>query len=385
MSRKHALLALDMRLGKTGCTIRAAHQLGAKTVAVVCPAIAVPHWQREFEKWWPSGPLPLFKIASYERWTALWDAGLQGSCDAFVVDEAHYAKNPDAKRTRMVYGKTGIAQRAGVTWALTGTPMLNHPGELWPMLFAFGVVGMPYSDFVARYCVVNAMTGRVVGMKTKYVPELRALLATVTLRKTRKEVAHDMPEIGFEFLEMEPVGLDLAPDAEARIDAGPLATDTEDRIAVARAKADELAKEVQAAIGNGLLKQTIIFGHHKAPLRQLHDDLQAAGISTAMLTGGTSPAEREAVQDRVREGAVQAVCANIIAAGTAIDLSAASHGYFVELDWTGQNNVQAANRLVSMTKDERVTFDICTWPGTVDDRVQRTVLRKMQSIRALGL
>ena len=48
--------------------------------------------------------------------------------------------------------------------------------------------------------------------------------------------------------------------------------------------------------------------------------------------------------------------ANIAAAGTAIDLSAASHGYFLELDWTPGSNLQAANRLVSMQKSEKVIF-----------------------------
>ena len=77
------------------------------------------------------------------------------------------------------------------------------------------------------------------------------------------------------------------------------------------------------------------------------------------------------------------ICANILTAGTAIDLSAASHGYFLELDWVPGNNTQAANRLVSMGKDEPVTFDVVTWPGSVDDAVQRILLTRTRQLSKL--
>jgi hypothetical protein len=76
---------------------------------------------------------------------------------------------------------------------------------------------------------------------------------------------------------------------------------------------------------------------------------------------------------------VQVIGAQILAAGTAVDMSAASHGYFLELDFVPGNNEQAASRLISLQKDEPVTMDICTWPGTVDDGVQRTIIRKVKT------
>jgi len=52
---------------------------------------------------------------------------------------------------------------------------------------------------------------------------------------------------------------------------------------------------------------------------------------TSLITGATSPWERQKAQDSFAAGDDQVLCANILAAGTAIDLSAASHGYFLEL------------------------------------------------------
>jgi hypothetical protein len=55
----------------------------------------------------------------------------------------------------------------------------------------------------------------------------------------------------------------------------------------------------------------------------------------------------------------------------------------LELDWLPANNIQAANRLISLDKDEPVTFDICTRPGTVDDHIQRILLRRAQELATM--
>lgn len=385
-SHRHALLADEMRVRKTRQAIMAAHKIGAQSVLVACPAIAVSHWHREFEKWWPDGPLPRLAVWSYDKARAQWQSGLKGAVDVFIPDEAHFARNPDAARTRMVYGKTGFSRLAGCTWALSGTPAPKHAAELWPMMRAFGVTGLTYWEFVKRYCRTDA-TFKPVGTKTSMIPELRGLLAMFMLRRTRKDVAPDMPEIAFDFLPCD-IG---APDiAEAFVDDDALLAyaehmDTEDRIAVAKAKAGVLAKEVEFAVGNGLLKQTVIFGWHKEPLFQLQADLAGAGIKVAVITGDTSSTMRDVIQTEFREGHIQVVVANIISAGTAIDLSAASHGYFLELWWVSADNIQAANRLISLDKHGPVTFDVCTAEGTIDQHVQEVLARRTKEIRAMGL
>lgn len=386
-SHRHALLADEMRVRKTRQAIMAAHKIGAQSMLVVCPAIAVKHWEREVDRWWPSGPLPRLAVWSYDRARAKWQDGLRGNVDVFVPDECHFARNPAAARTAMVYGKTGFAYRAGNTWALSGTPMPGHPGELWPMMKAFGIVGLTYDEHCRRYCTINWATGKPNGTKKETVPELTALLNKFMLRRTRKEVAPDMPDIAFNFLE-----IDVADNG--KLSAGSMTDeelmraaqlDTEDRVGVALAKAEVLAEEIETAIDNGLLKQTVVFAWHKAPLKQLAADLHEAGISVAVLNGETPPKDREEIQERFKRGTLQVVLANIIAAGTAIDLSSAEHGYFLELWWRGSDNAQAANRLISLDKSTGVTFDVCVAPGTVDERVQGVLLRIMEGARAMGL
>lgn len=385
--RRHALLADEMRVGKTPQAILAAHKAGAKSMLVVCPAIAVPQWETEIPRWWPGGPLPRFQALSYDRARALWEGGINGKVDVFVVDEAHFAKNPDAKRTRAVYGKTGFAAKAGATWALSGTPATKHAAELWPMLYAFGATRLGYADFIKRYCTVNDWTKQITGTRADHLPELRELLGKVMLRRTRKDVAPEMPTIGFEYMPVEPDSPTRTTVPDGLDDAALLAwleghptADREDRIGVARAKGYVLADEIVECLAQGQYQQTVVFGWHVEPIHTLTAVLQKAGVKAASITGATTPKQRVEIQRQFKAGELEVVLANIIAAGTAIDLSAASHGYFLELAWVPGHNMQAANRLVSMQKDEPVTFDVVTWRGTTDDRVQKVLLQRAQQL-----
>lgn len=388
--RRHALLADEMRVGKTPQAILAAHKAGARTMLVVCPAVAVPQWEREIERWWPGGPLPRTRVWSYDKARTEWVMGTRGAVDVFIPDECHFAGNPEAARTRMVYGKHGFAWYAGAVWPLSGTPAPKSAASLWPMLRAFGVMGMAYEDFLTRYCTLRPMSWVPTGTKVAMIPELKALLATVMLRRTRRQVRPDMPDIGFDFLSVKP-------ETSTRYVVPPRMTDDallewlavnehanrEDRVAVALAKAGPLAEEIAFALNNGLLKQTVVFGWHIAPLEWLAGTLNARGLRAAAITGKTPRGERERIQNEFRAGRLDVVCANILAAGTAIDLSAARHGYFLELDWVPGNNVQAANRLVSLDRSEAVTFDVVTWPGSADDRVQKVLLTRVAQLAKL--
>jgi SWI/SNF-related matrix-associated actin-dependent regulator of chromatin subfamily A-like protein 1 len=387
--RRHALLADEMRVGKSCQAIMAADKLRLENVLVVCPAIAVPHWHREFTRWSKDRIGPW--VMSYDRLRRDWDfVSKWQTFDLAIVDECHFAKNPEAQRTKIVYGKGGLGWICDRLWALSGTPATKHAGELWPMLKAFGVVKMTYEEFVNHYCVVNRFTEQITGTKPDKIPEVRALLAQVMLRRTRKEVAPEMPGIDFQFLEVEPdikADIQLPPGlSEAELadwlDANPT-VDRDDRIAVAQAKVLPLAKQIDFAIQNELLKQTVVFGWHTEPLEHLARLLNECGIRTELLTGKTTPRQREVIQNNFRNGLTKVVVGNILAAGTAIDLSSASHGFFLELDWLSVNNVQAANRLVSLEKKEPVTYDVVTWPGSADDKVQRVLMRRVRELSQL--
>lgn len=384
-ARKFALLADEMRVGKTPQAILAAQKIGVDSMLVVCPAIACEHWKREITKWYIGPPMLRISVLSYDRAKLQKDELLAQYWDLVIVDECHFAKNPSAQRTKLIYGKDGLAWHTDRMWVLSGTPAPKHAAELWPMLRCFGITTLDYDQFTRRYCDVD-WTGVICGTKVARIPELKEILTTVMLRRKRSEVAPEMPAIDFQFLAVDPVSrvdLPIEGDIETIIDTLSSETLREDRIAVAKAKALPLVENIAFALDNELLKRTVVFGWHIEPLAEVCIGLRARNIAAELMTGKTDQNRRTAIQASFTHGRTQVIVANILAAGTAIDLSAASHGYFLELDWVPGNNVQAANRLISMDKTEAVTFDITTWPGSADDRVQRILLRRSQELAKL--
>ena len=419
LAGKHrALLADEMRLGKTPQAIHAAACLGVRSVLVLCPAIAVDQWCREWERWADASyTIRVLNgnniictdvtVSSYDMARNRQDDLLARDWDLLIVDEAHFAKNPEAQRTKLVYGKGGLMWKAKRTWALSGTPATKHAGELWPMMRAFGITGMSYGAFIDTYCYSDGL-GRILGTRAARIPELRTILSTFMLRRKRSEVAPDMPAIDFQFLHCTPdlsgMEMMMKGDHEAALEqfqdalqrfkvAAPeeilpwIESNAPHlsalRIYTALAKTTTVIEEISAAMTAELYRKTVVFGHHTLPLKLMREGLRQKGIKVQLIAGFTPQAERERTIRKFHEGGCDVIVANIQAAGTAIDLSAANHGYFLELDWVPANNVQAANRLVSMQKAEPVTYDVAVWPGSIDEQVQGALMRRSRELNQL--
>ena len=68
-----------------------------------------------------------------------------------VIDEAHRVKTPQAKQTRAI---TALAHGHTVTrrWAMTGTPISNHPGDVWSLMNIVAKDEFPTKEkFIDRY------------------------------------------------------------------------------------------------------------------------------------------------------------------------------------------------------------------------------------------
>ena len=392
-ARPRALLADEMRVGKTPQAILAAHAVGAQTVLVVCPAIAVPGWERAFRDWWPGAILPRLRVMSYDAARSWWQSGASGALDVMIADEAHFAGNPLAGRTQMVYGRTGLGSQARHLWSLSGTPAPRHAGQLWTMLVHFGAYAGDYGPFLREYCWPVGgkwhARARVGGTKLDRVEELRAMLAPFVLRRTRREVAPEMPEVSLNALPLPgraPAAFDGAPadpDELAGWIAANAAHLAEERIHTALAKVPALAEHVHFMWGNGMLPQTVIFGHHYDPLAELHATLMARGMNGALVTGATPAGARHKVQLAFLAGELDFVAANILTAGTAIDLSSARHGYMLEQSWVPGDNAQAVSRLVNVSRTDPVTVDVVTLPGSIDERIQAVLARRTRELSSL--
>lgn len=214
--RKSFILGDDMGLGKS---LEALTVFGidvkrgwASTAIVVCPSTVKANWEDEIEKFTrfkyvllDGNPLqrtkqllefaniagPKVLICNYEQ-IAPHLAFLDNlSFDVAIFDEAHYLKNPSAKRT-----KACLSMYSRRSFMLTGTPMLNHVNELWSLFHRVDPVGYPkYYSFLSRYAVFGGYKDKqIIGVKNEM--ELTERLQNVMLRRLKSEVL-DLPDIQF--------------------------------------------------------------------------------------------------------------------------------------------------------------------------------------------
>ncbi len=176
ITKQLALLADEMGLGKSAQAIISADKLLLQRILVVCPAVARLNWEREFGKFSTFSrkfiivktgkdiiPSDHSVIISPDLCTRVATTSL-GKFDLVILDEAHYFKNLNAKRTRAIFGKGGLIheqtrqtssatptqssdQTSARIWCLSGTPAPNHAGELWPILRTFGRTCLSHEDF----------------------------------------------------------------------------------------------------------------------------------------------------------------------------------------------------------------------------------------------
>ena len=193
----HGLLADEMGLGKTlqVLALLAVRPLQEERPSlIVCPASVVPVWREEISKFFPDIQAdvlktgndfltrkgPLIWLCSYtqlRKHRSLLD-GVDFSYA--VLDEGQFIKNPDAKVTQ-----TCFAIRARHRMVLTGTPLENRQLDLWS-IFRFllpGLLGSRSSFEAALGADREGTLGR-----------LRAQLAPFILRRTKKEVAQELPQ-----------------------------------------------------------------------------------------------------------------------------------------------------------------------------------------------
>jgi SWI/SNF-related matrix-associated actin-dependent regulator 1 of chromatin subfamily A len=201
LDREASLIADDMGLGKTVQAIGVINEdASVRRVLVVCPASVRIPWQREFDQWLKRSftiavvgvncQKPLsgdgITIINYDR-LARFENEL-GAYDLAVLDECHYIKTPSSRRTL-----AASRIRARRKLALSGTPLLNRPIELYPVLRWLDPQRWPakgYFRFGMRYCAAkhNGFGWDLSGASN--LPELSALLrSTVMIRRTSKQSA----------------------------------------------------------------------------------------------------------------------------------------------------------------------------------------------------
>jgi SNF2 family DNA or RNA helicase len=335
--------------------------------------------------------------------------------DLLICDEAHALKTADSKRTIAVYGTgckgRGIASSAARVVLLTGTPMLGHPGELWPHLRALlpdllPVIGKV--SFEDRYCEsktvwrgdspVIQMTGAKLGAPAK---ELNTVLQKFMHRVRKRDVQKDLPPLLWTIVPIHVADLAVPEylinewrEAEAALmrDIGVKSGD--ELLAAANASPHSATQRrltglikldpAIAAIESELLEsdeKVLVFAYHQRVIEKLEDRLRWRGARA--LYGPTAKDTRQEILDSFQNSITMRCLIMQIMIAESVELTAASNVWFVELDWSPKTVHQAASRAHRYGQKAAVNARILALEGSIDSAVSRVIERKMRSIEAV--
>lgn len=419
--RGTALLADAPRVGKTGAALLAADMILAQRILIVTTASGRGVWLAALKVWTKierSVAIVAPKNADVEAdvlivgWPSVADPKVRAALmrrhfDLAILDEDHYAKTLDAKRTQAVYGPRdeSVIRNAAVVWPLSGTPFPHSPNDGYPRLAALAPErleadperGWPdvtdADDFKHRYCQIRRKKlssfnwiDVVVGGKNE--DELAARMAGFYLRRTQEDVGirppvyEDLPLVIDEKTRKQVDGdLDASRIIEAaekgqtrelEMHLGPLRRLTGE--IKARMAADAVVEEFECG-----LDRIVLMYWHRGVGDILAEKLAKFGV--VRLDGATAPAERDRAVAAFQAGEARVFLGQIVAAGEAIDLSASAVLWFIETSFTPKDQAQAALRITNHTQRRQAVVKVVTLAGTIDEAMQSRLRMLWTTIR----
>lgn len=411
LGRDATLIADEMGLGKTIQAIGHINYTKFKDgrVLIICPAAVKLNWRKELLKWlvdftpigiaYGNKPFPDYPIIII-NWDILsrFQAEIHGEeWGLLIADECHYAKNPNSQRTREVVGKYGRHPKPGIPAKkkifMTGTPIINRPAEMFPVLHYLDPKTWPsYWKYVMRYCnAYQSDRGWDVTGASNLEELKQKLRTTIMIRRLKKDVLSELPDKVRQIIELPTNGkYRKAVTAEIKAlreykeqvkELGPSYVGDFAEIALIRHET-ALAK-VPAVVSYlkdimAMDQKVVCFAWHRDVIAAIKSALPDMSV---VLTGATSLAMRERVIETFQtDPHCKLFIGNIAAAGIGITLTAASQVVFAELDWTPGRMSQAEDRCHRIGQKDSVNVQHLVLEGSIDAYMAQTLVMKQEII-----
>ena len=406
VENKKYILADDMGLGKTTSTIIAALESGAKKILIICPASLKINWQREIENYTDRSIYISegknfsqehdFVIINYDiiknfhNVKKKSDSQILGAnFDLVVVDEAHYIKNGQAQRTKLI---NDLVKKVDRLWLLTGTPMTSRPMDYFNLLSLIdSPVAKNWMAYAIRYCSGYQFNagGRKIWNVTgaSNLEELRDRTSGLTLRRLKQDVL-DLPDkiitpvyLRLKSKQYEDVMGDYYNWYEKNPDESKSLTVqftklTQVRQVIAEEKVIQTIELAENIIEQG--KKVIIFCNFTNSLDRI---IQHFGKTAVRLDGSMSKPERQNSVDKFQEDdKVKVFVGNIRAAGVGITLTAAEAVIMNDLSFLPSDHSQAEDRAYRYGQKNNVLVYYPIFENTIEGVIYDILNKKKQVI-----
>ena len=284
--------------------------------------------------------------------------------------------------------------------AMSGTPLMNNPLDLYFPLHWLGYEPHSFYQFKTHYCTLGGWGGsQVVGYKN--LEEIRALMDEVMLRRLKTEVL-DLPEKirKYEYVDMTPKQEQIYKEVYAGIMSelnqikfsnNPLAMMIRLRQAtgwtgILSSKVQESAKMtrmvelVEEITSSG--QKAIIFSNWESITIVAKEQLKS--YNPAYITGATKADERMKEVERFQnDDKCKVIIGTIGAMGTGLTLTAAQNVIFLDSPWNMALKAQAEDRAHRIGTKGTVSVITLCCRDTIDERIEELVEKKGQISDAL--
>lgn len=312
-----------------------------------------------------------------------------------VFDEFHACKNPASAQSKGL-----MKVQAKYELAMTGTPVMNQPLDLYNILKWLGKESSSFYQFKNHYCTMGGY-GNYQIVAYKNMTELRTKVDRVMLRRLKKDVLNLPAKIRhIEFVEMSGKQEQLYKEVlneikanlcEIELSNNPLsqlirlrqvtgAPEILSQTITDSAKLDRLVELVDELMENG--QKVVVFS-------QWAQVVKAAGSrlikhNPAFITGDTDIVKRQQIVNSFQNDKQPTTLIGTIGAmGTGLTLTAASTVIFLDLPWTAAALEQAEDRLHRIGTTGTVSVICLTTKDTVDERIVEIVNSKKNLSDAL--
>ena len=338
-----------------------------------------------------------------------------------ILDEAQAIKNPKTQRARAI-------KTLSSAWslALTGTPVENHPAELWALFHAiFPSLLGSFDHFRTRYLPEEDANITITGTSDPRSPDetgaktdepriatgaLRRTIHPYILRRTKAQVAQELPPrtemvVNIQLSHRERSLYDdmrLAAIAELRKED--ITQDTHLHIRVLAAltrlrqlachpqlvdetsvvpssKLERLLQIVHELIAEG--RRALIFSQFTKHLSLVREALETRDWTYAYLDGRTPPKDREKAVDGFQAGTYPLFLLSLKAGGTGLNLTAADTVIHLDPWWNPAVEDQATDRAHRIGQTHPVTVLRLVTMDTIEEKMLEMNRDKRQLVAEL--
>jgi SNF2 family DNA or RNA helicase len=416
------ILADDMGLGKTIQALSFLHHLketqDSLKALVVCPTTLMYNWENEIKKFAPSLTYyihhggtrnketltnPDFDVIITTYGTLRSDIKqfVETAFDYVVLDESQAIKNPSSKVAKAV-----CLLRARNRLCMSGTPLQNNTFDIYAQMNFLnpGMLGS-IEFFKQEFSIPIDKFG-----EKEQKDHLRKLLFPFILRRTKEQVAKDLPEKQemILFCEMndeqrkiydayrndfrdkilgvvEQQGIQKSQLTILQglmklrqICDSPAILNEEEKFPNVSVKLDEIGREITENISN---HKALIFSQFLGMLSLIKDKMKELNVDYEYFDGSTSAPDREkAIQRFQNDENCRVFLISLKAGGVGLNLTAADYVYIVDPWWNPAVEQQAIDRThrIGQTKNIFAYRMICK--DTVEDKI----LKLQEKKRALA-